>query len=227
MWAALIAPPIVFLVAIVIVSVYFGVATRGDAQAVAEATARATPYILLIAQLGLAAVLAWAMRAEGLTWRGLGWSAGPGWRREALIGGSAGIGLGLLYVFALSPLLAVVQRAVGDYVPPGELMPALGSALPPFFLANVVVAPLIEEGLYRGYAIPRLAWRFGPWGAWLISSLCFGLLHWAGGFWYIVLTGLAAGGVLGGLFVWRRSLTAAYAAHLALNLVEFLFVWMT
>ncbi|MBW7885329.1 MAG: CPBP family intramembrane metalloprotease [Caldilineaceae bacterium] len=60
----------------------------------------------------------------------------------------------------------------------------------------------------------------------LLSCLFFGLLHWAGGFWYIVLTGVVAGGILAGLFVWRRNIVVAFAAHLTLNLVEFLLVWI-
>jgi membrane protease YdiL (CAAX protease family) len=131
-----------------------------------------------------------------------------------------------MYVLVLSPLMAAAQRAFGDYVPPGELLPALGTALIPFFVANVVLAPFVEENLYRGYAIPRLKQTFGLPGALLISCLSFGLLHWAGGFWYIALTGVVAGGVLGGVFVWRNNIVAAFAAHLALNLIEFMFVWL-
>ena len=59
----------------------------------------------------------------------------------------------------------------------------------------------------------------------LQSCLFFGLLHWTGGFWYILLTGFVAGGIFAALFLWRRNIVATYAAHLALNLVEFLFVW--
>ena len=47
------------------------------------------------------------------------------------------------------------------------------------------------------------------------------------GFWYIVLTALVAGGMFAALVLWRRSIVAAFAAHLALNLVEFVFVWLS
>lgn len=89
-----------------------------------------------------------------------------------------------------------------------------------------MLAPFVEENIYRGYAISRLRQRFGITGAIFLSCLFFGLLHWAGGFWYVVLTGIVAGGIFAGLFVWRRNIVVAYAAHLALNLVEFLLVWL-
>jgi membrane protease YdiL (CAAX protease family) len=184
--------------------------------------------MLVIVQALLALLVTWTLRAEGLGWRDLGWlpANGQSVGRELLIGGGLGAGLGLAYVFALSPMLTALQRALGDYVPPGELLPTLGTEALPFFIANVLMAPLVEEAVYRGYALPRLAGRFGPRLGLALSGLFFGLLHWAGGLWYIVLTGLVAGGLLGGLRLWRGNLSAAFAAHLALNAVEFLFVWL-
>ena len=132
----------------------------------------------------------------------------------------------LLYLFLISPLMTAVQRSIGDYVPAGELLTSLGAALIPFFLANVVLAPFVEENIYRGYALTRLFRRFSKPVAILISCAFFGLLHWAGGFWYILLTGALAGGLFAGLFTARRNLIASYAAHLSLNVVEFLFVWL-
>ena len=56
-WALLIAGPLLFLVAIVVTSVYFGVVTRGDAQAIAEQTPKAVPAMLVAVQLLLLAFL--------------------------------------------------------------------------------------------------------------------------------------------------------------------------
>ena len=119
-----------------------------------------------------------------------------------------------------------LQRNVGDYVPPGELTGALGAALVPFFLANVLLAPFVEESLYRGYALDRLQQRYGLALAIVITCAFFGLLHWAGGFWYILLTGFVAGGLFAGLRVWRRTLIAPFAAHLVLNILEFVWIWL-
>jgi len=101
----------------------------------------------------------------------------------------------------------------------------LGAALVPFFLANVLLAPFVEESLYRGYALDRLRQRYGLALAVVITCALFGLLHWAGGFWYILLTGFVAGGLFAGLRLWRRTLIAPFAAHLALNVLEFVWIW--
>lgn len=227
-WALLIAAPLLFLAAIVVASVYFGIVTRGDAQAIAERTPQAMPAILLAVQLALLALLALTLRSEHLPWSAIGWRLAEGQRlwREVLIGLVPGVLLAILYFAVLSPAMAWLQANVGDYVPPGELTSALGASLAPFFLANVLLAPFVEESLYRGYALDRLQQRYGLALAVVVSCTFFGLLHWAGGFWYIVLTGLVAGGLLAGLRVWRGTLIAPFAAHLALNVLEFVWIWL-
>ena len=50
-WFILGIPPVLFLIVIIAISVYFGVITQGDAQAIAENTSSATPYIVLIVQV--------------------------------------------------------------------------------------------------------------------------------------------------------------------------------
>lgn len=225
-WLLMVSPPVLFLVVILGVSVYFGVSTGGNAEATADAVAGSAPIILLIVQcfmlLGLRAVL----RAERLSLHDIGWRVGSGqalWQ-EVLIGAVLGLLLAVLYILVLSPLLTTVQGAVGDYVPPGEMLQALAGAAVPFFLANVLLAPFVEESLYRGYGISALKKRLGVPTTVVVSCVLFGLLHWAGGFWYVILTGAVAGGLLVGLRIGRGNIIAAYAAHLTLNLVEFFYV---
>ena len=221
---ALGAPPVMFLVVIVAASIVVGASGVADPEAIAAAVTRATPWLLLAAQVAMLGVLALIYRMDPTAQTRFSWRAGSGWRRAAALGAAAGVALALLYVSALSPAMVWLQRTLGDYVPAGELLPALGTSLAPFFIANVVLAPFVEEALYRGYALPRLIDRFGlPLGL-TLHAIGFGLLHWSGGAWYMLLTGVIAGGVLAALALWRRDLSAAYAAHLALNLVEFGFV---
>ena len=225
-WALLIAGPLLFLAAIVVASLYFGIVTRGDAQAIAEQTPKAMPAMLVAVQLLLLVFLVRTLRSERLAWSAIGWRLAQGqvlWR-EVLIGVIPGVVLAVLYFTVLSRSLTWLQRNVGDYVPAGELTSALGSAMIPFFLANVVLAPFVEESLYRGYAFGHLQERYGLPLAVIVSCAFFGLLHWAGGIWYILLTGIVAGGLFAGLRVWRGALIAPFAAHLALNVLEF--VWL-
>lgn len=87
-WFMLGVPPILFFIIIVIVSVYFGVITHGDAQAIAKNTSSATPHILLIVQVLLLLFLLRTIRADKLTFRDIGWQlpAGQSWWQEILIG---------------------------------------------------------------------------------------------------------------------------------------------
>ena len=226
-WALLIAAPLLFLAAIIVVSLYYGFVTRGDGQAIAELTPKAVPAMLVTVQLALVALLAITLRSERLTWSAIGWRLEQSQKlwQEVLIGLVPGAVLAVLYFTVLSPSMTWLQRNVGDYVPAGELTGALGAALVPLFLANVLLAPFVEESLYRGYALDRLQERYGLALAVIISCVFFGLLHWAGGFWYILLTGFVAGGLFAGLRVWRRTLIAPFAAHLVLNILEFIWIW--
>jgi len=78
---------------------------------------------------------------------------------DVALGIGVGSVLGVLYIVVVSPLLTYTQRTMGDYVPPGELLPTVSSAIRVFFVANVLLAPFVEESLYRGYAIFRLSER--------------------------------------------------------------------
>lgn len=228
LWNTLLAPSVLFLIVTIAVSVYYGIITRGDAAAIAEKTPQALPYILIITLALAFLILVRNMRSSGITFREIGWQLAEGqtWVKEALIGILIGAPLGILYIYVLSPLLATIQRVVGDYVPPEEILTSLGSSVLPFFIANVLLAPIIEENIFRGFAISQLSKRFKAPVTFILSCLVFGLFHWGGGFWYIVLVGAVAGGTFAGLFMWRRNIVSAFTAHLALNIVEFLFVWL-
>jgi membrane protease YdiL (CAAX protease family) len=130
-----------------------------------------------------------------------------------------------LYLYWLAPLLETLQSTIGDFVPPGAVLPTVSSSIGLFFIANVLMAPLVEETLYRGIAIPLLSNHLGVFWAVVLSCVFFGLLHWAGGLWYMLLTGVVAGGAFAGLYYWRGGVLAPFAAHLALNLIEFVYAW--
>jgi membrane protease YdiL (CAAX protease family) len=227
-WLALALPPLLFLILIVAASIYFGAGGLTDPALIAAEVQQATPWLLVIAQVVLLAGVVLALRADGLTWRTAGWALAPGqtiWR-EAALGAVPGLLLGWLYVWALAPWQTWLQQTFGDYVPAGETLATVGASVLPFFIANVILAPFVEESLYRGYAFTALRRRYGLPLTFALLALFFGLLHWAGGFWYILLTGLVAGSLFSGLRAWRGGLPAAFAAHLALNLAEFTLIWL-
>lgn len=225
-WWTLLAAPILFLLVIGGVSIYFGFVTQGqNVEAIPDMVVASTPYQLVIVQIWLLLILVKSMKRDSLSWKDIGWKLADGQQpwREALIGAVPGVVLALLYLYILSPMLTSLQN-IWDYVPAGELLTTLGSAIIPFTIADVCLAPFIEESIYRGYGLARLLGKFSQPVAIVLTCFFFGLLHWTGGFWYVLLTGIVAGGLFTWLRVARKNIIAPFAAHLALNIVETIFI---
>ena len=227
-WFLLWFPPVLFLIVIVVYSVYFGIQAQGDAAEIAEKTAQATPYILLTVQLLLLGIQFIVFRRQGLTLPDLGWQVGPGQKawKELLLGAVIGTPLGVLWIYVIEPVLSKIQGTVGDFVPAGSLFPALGAAIIPFAIADVLLAPFVEENIYRGYGITKLLPRSGATRSVLLTSVFFGLLHWSGGFWYILTTAIFVGIPFAMLRQRRGNILVPFAAHLALNIVETFLLWL-
>ena len=143
-----------------------------------------------------------------------------------MLGAVLGALLGVLWIFVIDPILVKVQSTLGDYVPAGSLFPALSAAMIPFAIADVLLAPFVEENIYRGYGWINFLPRFGVRGAVILTSVFFGLLHWSGGFWYIIVITIFVGVPFAILRHKRGNILAPYGAHLALNLVETLLLWL-
>lgn len=192
----------------------------GIAFSVARQTppdATSVPWILAITEVLLAGLaLLWLSR-----WRYRAVDIGAtGYRpRLLLFGIVTGIALALSYEAAVSPALDWLRGNIGDFVPPAETRRALGSARVPFVIANVLFAPFVEELIYRGLLERRLSELWSTRASFFWGALGFGLLHWAGGVFYILATGL-----LGASLLWLRrrtgSLWTSTAAHFAFNTLE-------
>jgi membrane protease YdiL (CAAX protease family) len=219
-WALLLAGPLLFLVAIVLVSVAITASgTPPDLIGAAVAAWAAEILAAVLAVLGVLVV--WLLPLRDL------WAL-PGPQKalaDTVIGAVTGAVIALAYLHLLAPLLVLAQTNLGDYVPPGAVLETVSAGLGMFFLANVLLAPWVEESLYRGFALRALTPRFGVLGAVVLGCLAFGLLHWTGGLWYMVLTGVVAGGAFSVLALLRGGLLAPFAAHLTLNLIEFAATW--
>lgn len=221
LWVLLLAGPLLFVLGIVVASVVLG--ARGIAPAaIAERVPLLMPHILLgvLSVLGMLLLLVARVELPSI----LAW---PGVHtvKHVLVGAAAGTLLALAYVGWLGDALQQWQQRLGDYVPPGSVLPTLSGNIGVFFIANVLLAPLVEEALYRGYALPLLTDRFGTATGVALSCLCFGLLHWAGGIWYVLVTAIVAGGLFAALYAWSGSVWAPFAAHFMLNIIEFGHTW--
>lgn len=91
------------------------------------------------------------------------------------------------------------------------------------FLTLVVVAPVAEEILFRGYLLGKLRKYTPLWIAILITSLLFGLVHFA---WNVGIDTFALSIVLCLLTVWSKSLWPAILLHMLKNFVAFYFLFI-
>ncbi|RBL79807.1 CPBP family intramembrane metalloprotease domain-containing protein [Streptomyces cavourensis] len=93
-----------------------------------------------------------------------------------------------------------------------------------WLINNALLVTLAEEALFRGYVQQRLAqcWRGQRWGATAapgVAALLFGLAHYAGGWQWMLLAGIA--GVGYGVAYRHGGLAAAVLAHLGLNAAHY------
>jgi hypothetical protein len=216
-WLLLAAGPALFLFAFALVSIAFGMAGAASDQIEAKVVSL-VPHVLSFVLVCLGVGTA-RMKTEV---RRL-WQVSPDTRVlvDAVIGALCGTCLAGAYFLWLAPLMELLQASVGDFVPSGSVGRTLAGSMGAFFVANVALAPVVEETLYRGIGLPVLADRLGTAAGLAISCLAFGLLHWTGGLWYMLLTGLIAGGSFAGLYLWRGGIVAPFTAHLVLDLIEF------
>jgi hypothetical protein len=94
---------------------------------------------------------------------------------------------------------------------------------------NLLIVTAMEEVVFRGYIQGGLShrlrgWRHGGWIALVLSSAVFGMAHFAGGWPWVLLAGLA--GLAYGCAFRLGGLPAAIIAHFGLNAAHFfLFVY--
>jgi len=134
---------------------------------------------LLASELMAALWLAWYIRRQGRLVLADGSAAGIAWRPAPL----------QAYAMAVLGTLAVLLLAMGEFalIPPNlsklhdlELAQLFqGSAAVALLAAGVVVimAPIIEEVLFRGLAFAGIATRLGPAWAVTITTIIFTALH--------------------------------------------------
>jgi len=163
-------------------------------------------WLLLGLVLGI--VLAWE-RAP-LTSIGLK----RGWARSLVLA----LVLGSAVVWLVSPLAMRFVAALG--IPSIASRVAQFAALPGWLkILSVATAGIVEETLFRGYALERLAASLGSvWLAALLTWLTFTAVHWpAWGTGGVIVACTGAAFTL--FYVWQRDLLANVAAHVAVDAV--------
>lgn len=223
-WTNLILAPIWFLIIIVTFSFYFGVKGVSETD-IPIRISENTPLIILIVQVFLLVTLLFTTRKDNFNIFKIGWTTDNTKLPIDIFGGIiTGTILAALYFYIFSPLQTYLQINIGDYVPAGETMTVLGKQTIPFFIANVLFAPFVEESLYRNYTLTRFLEKYSSTKSIIITVTMFGLLHWVGGLWYIIMTGLLVGLPFAIIATKRKNIVWVFVAHLTLNLLEFIYI---
>jgi membrane protease YdiL (CAAX protease family) len=163
-----------------------------------------------------AAVIAWVLLVERLPLSSIGWRR-PGWK--SLVWGLAATVLMMASVMAS---YALIFPALGLHMNAGAVASITHT---PLWLqsATMVRAGVVEEIIFRGYAIERLqALTASRWAAGLISAAVFIAVHigsW--GFPQLIVVGFGAL-ILTLLYVVRRDLGSNILAHFLTDFIGFM-----
>jgi membrane protease YdiL (CAAX protease family) len=192
-----------------------------DEEAIIEALKPLVPVTLPASVLASGIALLLVLR---------GWSERLGRTRLAQsIGLSWGTSAQLLLGLAAGAALGLASLAVTPYLPEPPIWDDLikevaissGTGRWAWFVSVVLLAPPVEELMFRGVTLGGLSESWGLRAATVVSALSFWLLH--APEWHDYWPGAVAIGLVTALVTWLRlrtgSLGPSIAAHLAYNLV--------
>jgi membrane protease YdiL (CAAX protease family) len=143
---------------------------------------------------------------------------------DPLVGMLTGLVLIFIAVAVSAAVTSLVTLIVGHTPAAPEQIPddVNGGLLALSGVVVVLLAPTAEEMFFRGFLYRGLRRRFGVWTSALISGGFFGLVHFAGVSFLLIIPSLVLVGVgLAWIYERRGSLIAAIAAHATFNLLGF------
>lgn len=149
-------------------------------------------------------------------WRSLGWQklsgSESGWPKNPWLYLAGGCGLSVLVFIATAKIQAP------EDVPIQELFKYKNTAML-FMAMAVLIAPLVEETIFRGYLYPLFARSFGVAAGIILTGILFGLMHGAQLGWTWGLVTVLVG--VGIIFTFVRARTgtvfASFLLHLGYN----------
>ncbi len=144
-------------------------------------------------------------------------------RKQAVYGFSLGILLSLIFILIVNPAVQYFQAQGWDYMPPGNVYEAMGTDGIILFLSTVVMAPLIEENVFRGLPLQSLMAKQNMLIAIIWSSIAFAAFHWTGGFWFMLMQGVIVGIPFAVIALRRGNIYMVLIAHFVMNISLFLF----
>ncbi len=165
------------LVGQVAVAVVAGLVAAAMGESLDGLTITGTLGLTVVAQLVvLGGLVGFLLARRYWSWRILG-PVQPSWLKH-LFTGSA---LGVAGFFIVTIIVIMVALTIEDFQPPEQfaLSAAEGGiwAIVFGYVAVVVLAPLLEEVVFRGLLFQAMRARLGLWPAMVLSSFIWGLVH--------------------------------------------------
>lgn len=170
-------------------------------------------FILYILAIGVLYMLV-AARYGIPFWRSLGWN----FRFS-----------GVITCLAAGPALAIILALIGSALraPETSKIPQLitdRSSLVAVMVFAIIIGPIFEELVFRGFILPLLARSFGPTLGVIFTAIPFALLHSTtyGWTWQLLLLMFIAGSVFGFVRVRTGSTAASTIMHMGYNGFSFI-----
>jgi membrane protease YdiL (CAAX protease family) len=170
-------------------------------------------------------VLAWAHLSR-TPWRDLGFVQPRSWPVAIAAGIAIGVVVKLIMKAVVMPLLGAppVNEAY-------RFLEGTTSVAPTMVYAIVIGAGFGEETLFRGFMFERLRRLLGarvwaPVAIVLLTSLLFGLAHYANQGLSGAQQGMIVGIVYGGMYLYARSLYPVMITHVAFNLTAWWIIYL-
>ena len=217
-WVLLAVAPVLLMAISTVYATALVVQAKGDTSVIGPGMGRGLPYIVMLNHTILMGLLVWFLRKDGQSLGSIGWSCRAEsryWWVEIGVGLLGGAVIYAVQMFVSEPLVAWAHSFVPDF------RAATGTSVAPS-VAGLLVATLfagvVEESIYRGYAIRRLGEKLGVVWAVAISTLFFTVFHFGLG-WSGMTVVFVNGLLLALLFVWRRALLGVAIAHACVNVL--------
>ncbi len=220
LWSLLILPPVFFLLNVVAFTIYFGAISQYTNEQISSKINENIPLLLLISQIEMLSLLLYYAKQMKINIL-KDTFVSDRFKRDIITGLFLGLFLALLYKFIVADFIIYLQNSIGDYVPKSSLSSLKGNLIV-FGIANIILAPFVEENIYRNLALTNLQSKYGDYNAIIISSVFFGLLHWLGGVWYMLVTMFFIGLPFAIIMLKRKRLLMVFITHLTLNFIEFM-----
>ncbi|MDB5178400.1 MAG: putative metal-dependent rane protease [Patescibacteria group bacterium] len=174
-------------------------------------------FSLIDAGIGMG-VIAVILRKYGVGWKVLGWQP-VNIRRMVLYM----LGILVFFVVSVNVVLLLVTILVPHFNPnqaqQNDFTQAAGSHHNLALIALVLLPPILEETIFRGFIFPALSKRMGVvWGA-IFSSVIFGVAHWQAN---VSIYTFVLGLLLCFMYVRLRSIVPGIFLHMANNYLAFL-----